>query len=137
MKKLILSALFLTLLTTFCRAQEAVVIANPSVGDVKLTSEEVKNILLGTKTKWDAGGVLKLAILSEGPVHDKVVKDFTQRTADQFDKHWKKQVFTGKGIMPYVAKSDTEMVDYVAKTPGAVGYVAKDSATGGVKVLTP
>jgi hypothetical protein len=44
-------------------------------------------------------------------------------------------VFTGKGSMPKVLDSDAEMVTYVAKTRGAVGYVSSSANTAGVKTL--
>ena len=137
MKRLSLLALVLGVFLAAGHAQDAALIAHPSVGDAKLSADDVKGILLGTKTKWDSGGVIKVVVLSDGALHDRVIKDFTQRTSDQFDKYWKKQVFTGKGIMPQVAKTDAEVLEYVAKTPGAFGYVGKENATGAVKVLTP
>ncbi len=137
MKLFSLLAFVLAAFAVHAHGQDAALIAHPSVGDATVSAEDVKGILLGTKTKWDGGGVIKLVVLSEGAVHDKVIKDYTQRTSDQFDKYWKKQVFTGKGIMPQVVKTDAEVLDYVAKTPGAFGYVAKENATAAVKLLGP
>lgn len=71
---------------------------------------------------------IRLVVLTEGEIHAAVLHTYAQRAPDQFDKWWKKQVFTGKGAMPAQAKTDAEVVDYVAKTPGAFGYVAKSSA---------
>lgn len=137
MKKLFLLSLLCAAVTGALHAQDAALIVHPASAEVKLSPDDVKGLLLGTKTKWDGGTVVKLVVLAEGPVHEKVIKDFTQRTGDQFDKYWKKQVFTGKGIMPHVAKSDAEVVEYVAKTPGSFGYVARESATAAVKVVAP
>ncbi len=116
------------------RGQDVAVIAHPSVNESSLSSDDVGNILLGKKTTWSAGAI-KVAILSEGPAHDAMLKTYAQRTADQFDKHWKKLVFTGKGIMPAQFKTEAELVDYVAKTPGAFGYIAPGSANASVKVV--
>jgi hypothetical protein len=44
-------------------------------------------------------------------------------------------VFTGKGSLPKTLSSDAEMVKYVSKTKGAIGYVSAASSTDGVKVL--
>lgn len=62
-------------------------------------------------------------------MHDAVIQAHTQRSADQFDKYWKKLVFTGKGSAPATAKSDAEVLAYVAAHPGAVGYVTKSAVT--------
>lgn len=117
------------------RASDAVFIVNPQGADEALTGDSLKSILLGNKTKWDGGGLIKLAVLTSGPVHDKVVQDNTQRSADQFDKYWKKLVFTGKGFMPMQAADEAALVDYVAKTPGALGYVSASAVSDRVKVI--
>jgi ABC-type phosphate transport system substrate-binding protein len=113
-----------------------VFIAHPSTAESVVSAEDAKNILLGNKTKWGSGANIKLVVLTDGEVHESVVKDHTQRTTDQFDKHWKKLVFTGKGAMPATGKTDADVIAYVAANPGAFGYVAKDSATAQVKVLS-
>ena len=136
MKRLFLLALAFTGLALAARAQDAVFITHPNSGDVALSGDDLKAILLGNKTKWDAGGVIKLVVLTEGAVHDKVVRDHTQRSADQFDKYWKKLVFTGKGMPPGTAKTDADVIDYVSKNPGAFGYVAKEGAGDKVKIVT-
>jgi len=49
---------------------------------------------------------------------------------------FKTLVFTGKGTMPKSFKTDAQIVQYVAKTKGAVGYVAAASATADVKKIS-
>jgi ABC-type phosphate transport system substrate-binding protein len=130
--------IILTLLLGFgatARSQDVAFIVNPQGADAAISADDVKSVLLGNKTKWDGGGLIKLAVLTAGPAHDSVMKTYAQRSADQFDKYWKKQVFTGKGVMPVQAADDATIIDYVAKTPGAFGYVSASAVTGGVKVI--
>ena len=136
MKRLMFITLFSALFVIAARAADYQIIAHPDCGAASLSKEDAKSILLGNKGKWDSGAVIKLAVLAGGPIHDKVINDFTARTADQFDKYWKKQVFTGKGVMPEALADDAAMVAYVAKTPGAFGYVANGAQTPGVKTLS-
>jgi len=124
---------FLALAAAGARAADGVFITHPSGPDA-VSKEEIKSILLGNKTKWDSGTLIHLAVLADGSIHDGIVQEYTARSADQFEKYWKKQVFTGKGSAPESLKSDSEMIAYVAKTPGAFGYVG--AAGAGVKVLT-
>ncbi len=135
MKRFFLLATVLFGLAVASHAQDAVFVTNTATADAALSADDVKAILLGNKTKWESGGVIKLVVLTEGAVNDKVIRDHTQRSADQFDKYWKKLVFTGKGMPPATAKTDAEVIDYVSKTPGSFGYVAKESATDKVKVI--
>jgi ABC-type phosphate transport system substrate-binding protein len=116
------------------RGQDAAFVAHPGVADSAVSAADLKNILLGTKANWSSGP-LRLVVLSEGPVHAKVIQQYTQRSPDQFEKYWKKQVFTGKGTMPASAKNDAEVLAFVSSTPGAFGYVAATSVTDKVKLL--
>jgi ABC-type phosphate transport system substrate-binding protein len=134
MKSLFL-ILTLSAFAAFVRGDEIALIAHPSVPAESIDDDGVKSFLLGTKTKWPNGPVLKLAVLHSGSVHETVIKTFTNRTAEQFDKYWKKQVFTGQGIMPFIAKTEAEMLDYVASNPGAFGYISRSAATGAVKTV--
>jgi len=135
MKHFITVFLASVVLAVTARAADYQLIANADAGSATVSKEDVKNVLLGNKVKWDNGTVVKLAVLGGGPAHDKVISDFTARTSDQFDKYWKKQVFTGKGVMPEVMADDAAMVAYVAKNPGAFGYVSAGAKTDGVKPL--
>ena len=132
---LLLAAILLVGSVSLASAAGGVFITNPT-GPDSLTKADIKNILLGNKTKWDSGGLVKLAVLSQGPVHESIVQEYTARSADQFDKYWKKQVFTGKGSSPDSFKTDAELVAFVAKTPGAFGYIAGDAKRDGVKVIS-
>jgi ABC-type phosphate transport system substrate-binding protein len=134
MKKLFLIAVFFGFALA-AKAQDFTFIVHPEVADGSLTTEDVKNVLLGNMTKWRHGAVIKLVVLTEGPIQTEVVRDFTQRTPEQFDKFWKRQVFTGTGIMPAQAKTDAEVITYVAANPGAIGYIAKESTDPRVKIL--
>ena len=135
MKHLLLLTAVLFGLALSAHAQDAVFVTNTATADASLSADDVKAILLGNKTKWESGGVIKLVVLTEGAVNDKVIRDHTQRSADQFDTYWKKLVFTGKGMPPATAKTDAEVIDYVSRTPGSFGYVAKENATDKVKVI--
>ncbi len=121
--------------TAGLRAQDVSFIVNPAGTDAAISTDGLKSVLLGNKTKWDAGGIIKLAVLTEGAAHEAVMKNHVQRTASQFDAYWKKQVFSGKGVMPAQFKTEAELLDYVAKTPGSVGYVGSGALDERVKAL--
>lgn len=135
MKRLALLLVLALGLASFARAQDVAFIVNPQGADASITADDLKSVLLGNKIKWNGGAVIKLAVLTSGPAHDKVMQDHAQRSAGQFDNYWKKLVFTGKGVMPHQASDEAALVDYVAKTPGAVGYVSASAVTDRVKVL--
>lgn len=130
----ILAALALALSALAACGADPVFITNETA-PATVTKDDVKNILLGTKTKWDSGTLIKVAVLAEGAIYDTVIQQYAERTPDQFERFWKKQVFTGKGIAPESFKTDAEVLAYVAKTPGAIGFIGSDTAAAGVKIV--
>jgi|APLak6261672720_1056091.scaffolds.fasta_scaffold04308_2 ABC-type phosphate transport system substrate-binding protein len=135
MKSKLLLILACLTLAAIGRGAEYQIIAHPGVDASSLTKADAKNLLLGNKARWDNGVIVRLAVLSGGKAHDDVITELTSRTPDQFDKYWKKQVFTGKGVMPESAADDAAMLAYVAKTPGSLGYISSQTEASGVKIL--
>jgi hypothetical protein len=63
------------------------------------------------------------------------VKEYLGKTDAALQTYYRSLVFTGKASMPKALGSDAEVMAYVAKTRGAVGYVSSGSSTAGVKVI--
>jgi len=59
-----------------------------------------------------------------------------KRTPEQYRRFWKKEEITGKGRRPVSFKVEKDMIEYVANTSGAIGYVSAAAPTDGVKVLS-
>lgn len=117
-------------------AGEYKVIINSEVGVDAISAGDFESVLLGNKKKWDDGSKVYIAVLKEGDITETFLKTHTKKTPSQFKTYWKKLVFTGKGIEPKSLGSEEDMVAYVAKTKGAVGYVSADASMDGVKELT-
>ena len=49
--------------------------------------------------------------------------------------YWQQLIFSGRAIPPPELDSDEEVVRYVAKYPGAVGYVSGGSELSGVRTV--
>ena len=58
-----------------------------------------------------------------------------RRTPDAVAAYWEGRVFAGRDTPPVQKASDAEVVAYVAATEGAIGYVAVDAPTRGVRVV--
>ena len=48
---------------------------------------------------------------------------------------WKKVIFTGLGTPPKILSTEAEMVQYVASTKGAIGYICASTQPENVKVF--
>jgi hypothetical protein len=117
------------------RAAELKVIANSSVGASSVSADELRSVFLVTKTSLSDGSHVEPVLEKAGPVHEAFVKTFLGKTDAALQTYYRSLVFTGKASMPKALGADAEVVAYVAKTKGAIGYVSASASTGGVKVL--
>jgi ABC-type phosphate transport system substrate-binding protein len=144
MHKRNLSLLFFCLVITglvlvspkWVKAETVYVFANLNVPDSALTRNEVQNIYLGKKDKWEDNQKINFSALNNGACQETFIKEYVERSTFQFQNYWKKQIFTGKGQPPRGFDSDADIIDYVSRTSGAIGYSCTPPDTGKVKILT-
>ena len=113
---------------------EETAIVNPASAITNLSDDDLKDYYLGKKASWPDGSKVVVVVLDDGPSHDSLMKKLG-KSSSQFTTGWKKLVFTGKGAMPEQVKTEDQLVAFVAKTPGAIGYVDAAKAKEGVKAV--
>ncbi len=116
-------------------AAEVVLIANRDNPQKTLNRNDAKNIFLGKKSTWDAGGSIEVTVQEDNQVHAIFTTTLLGRSPQQFSTYWKKALFTGTGTPPVVLSSDAEMKRFVAGNRGAIGYIDRSSLDSSVKVL--
>ena len=117
------------------RAADLKVIANPSVGASSVSADELKGVFLATKTSLSDGSHVEPVLEKGGATHEAFVKEYLGKTDAALQTYYRSLVFTGKASMPKTVTGDAEVVAYVAKTKGAIGYVGAGASTAGVKTL--
>lgn len=117
------------------RAGELVIIANPSVTVASLPRNTLVEIYLNTKTRWENDEKIRVVMLKTGATHDTFVQEMLKTSAERLTTLWKKVVFTGAGTPPKIVKQETDVIAFVAETPGAIGYIDAATPHEGVKVL--
>jgi TonB family protein len=112
------------------------IIANPSVKAEGVSAEEIKSVFLEERNSLRDGTHVEPVLSKGGPAHATFLKDYLGQNNDALQNYYRTLVFTGKGSMPRALHSDEEIVAYVAKTRGAIGYVGATVSLDGVKALT-
>jgi hypothetical protein len=102
-----------------------------------LTAKQVSAFLLKDVTRWSDG---TRAVPADLAPSSEVRKAFTtaihRREVRAIQYLWNQRVFSGTSTPPLELASEAEMVRFVADTPGAIGYVANDTALPeGVRVI--
>jgi len=131
---LFLFVAFASLLTQRAYAQ-VVVIANPSVKAVAVSKAELNDVFTGAASNLKDGSHVTPVLLKTGAVQAAFLNEFIGKSDTAFRAGWRSLVFSGQGAMPKTIDSEVALVDYVAATPGAIGYVGKSTAHDKVKTL--
>lgn len=121
---------------TWAFAADVRIIVNPDILVDSLEKDQVSKMFLGKKTVWDSGERIMPAILKSGDVHDHFLKNIVNKNPNQFSMYWKRIIFTGKGVGPKTFDKESELLEYVANTKGAIGYIGEDTKPEGVKTVS-
>ena len=113
-------------------AQNVVVIGHPSVG--KLNTSTVERIFTGKVIEVN-GTHITAVNLKAGALRDSFLQRFLNQDDDKYTAYWTVRRFIGKGIPPKELSSTAEVIDYVQKTPGAIGYIDEDELKPGLNVV--
>ncbi|MDY0362870.1 MAG: substrate-binding domain-containing protein [Desulforegulaceae bacterium] len=138
--QMVAGLVFLLVSLCFCIslfAGEVIIIVNKNVSESKLSASEIKDIFLGEKTSWQDNKKVNFVILKDSEVHREFLEKYVDKTPMGYNSFWKKLVFVGKGKAPTSFSSAKELVDYVAKTDGAIGYISSEEKTAEVKIIEP
>ena len=114
---------------------EVKVIANGSVKAEMISANEVKSVFLEEYSSLN-GNHVEPVLEKDGPVHEAFLREYVGGTDDELQSYYRALVFSGRGSMPKQLGSDAEVVAYVARTKGAIGYVSSETAVEDVKTLT-
>jgi len=119
---------------THSLAGDVKMIANPSVNVDIISPVDLKAVFLEEKSSIE-GSHVEPVLEKDGPVHEDFLREYLCTNADDLQAYYRTLVFTGRGAMPKVLASDADVVAYVARTRGAIGYVSSAASAEGVKTL--
>ena len=135
MKKLLI--LYLILLLSFNVKAQYKVIVNTANPVSELTKKEVSDYFLKKKKKWaNKSNVIPIDLNSKSAVRSAFSKDVHHKNTSQVRAYWQQMIFAGRGTPPREVQSEEDVISYVKKYKGAIGYVSDSADTSGVKVLT-
>jgi ABC-type phosphate transport system substrate-binding protein len=114
---------------------EVKIVANADVSASEISRDELNRIFLMTKTSLQGTRHVEPVLENAGPAHKRFLTEYIGRTDAALMTYYRSLVFTGKASFPKSFSSDSKLIEYVAKTKGAIGYVSANANTAGVKTL--
>ena len=97
---------------------------------------EIRAIFAMKRQRWPNSKPITVVVLDGSSLlHRRFCKEILQVFPHQLQSGWDKMIYSGRGNGPVVVKSEKEMMDVLAKTPGSIGYVSTSTELKQLKVL--
>ncbi len=104
------------------------VIVNPQVKGNQIPRAALSSLFLRGAAKWSDGSDVRPVDQSlRSPLRVSFSNDVHQQGLLEIQVYWQREIAKGH-TPPPVKSSDEEVVEYVASTPGAIGYVSPGTA---------
>jgi ABC-type phosphate transport system substrate-binding protein len=135
---IILAVLLASTLSSAARPADAsfVVIVNVA-NAATLTRDELANIFMKRITRWadHAVPILVVDALPGSPVREAFSRAVLHRGVGAMEAYWQQQIFSGRDVPPVQQETDADVVAFVRRNPGAIGYVSGGARLDGVRAL--
>jgi len=108
-------------------ADDFVVIVHPSVTGASIRRLDLAAVFLKKAVRWGSGGsAIPVDQSGTSPVRKSFSEAVLGMPVAAAVQYWQKQMFETRPLRPPAVRgSDAEVIAFVAKTEGAVGYVSK------------
>jgi ABC-type phosphate transport system substrate-binding protein len=111
-------------------------IANPEVPAENLSRSVVRSIFSMRMTSWPSGMPIRVFVLGDkSNLHASFSKRILGVFPHQLRRAWNRQIFSGTGQAPEKVESEREMLEKVAHTPGAIGYISEEMINEQIRTL--
>lgn len=116
-------------------AQDLAVIGHPGVPDSALEKSRILDYYTGDRQRWSNDEpVIPLDLQEPKDVRKNFYKSLG-KSSSRMRSIWMRRKLAGEGEPPESIENERELLDRVADTPGAIGFVRRDSVTDQVKLL--
>ena len=115
---------------------EPMLVAHKGVSSSELSRNEARLLVTLRVITWPDGTPLRVFVLPDNePLHQEFARSVLGVYAFQLRRAWDRQLFSGTGQAPEVVDNESEMLERVATTPGAIGYVSEIPAGASVQLV--
>ena len=114
--------------------QIAVIVPQTHIAET-VSREDLARIYQRRQRFWGNGAeIVPFNLMADHPVRQQFSLQIFNRSPEDMRDYWNIQYFHGVSP-PYALASEEAVIQFVASTPGAIGYVPARSVNGQVKVL--
>lgn len=109
---------------------KTIIVSNKSVKETSLSRDDIKAIFLGRKTLWADSKAIRFALLRNSKESEAFIRDYVGMTLEQYNIYWDKLFYTGNALHLQEFDNEKDLVDFISRTDGAVGFVSSEASAG-------
>jgi ABC-type phosphate transport system substrate-binding protein len=134
----VLLAIAVLCATVLAQPQPAfVIIVHPNNRNTVVDRKFVEDAFLKKVTRWPDDALIRPVDLPQSSeVRRRFSGDVLKRSVDAVRGYWQQRIFSGRDVPPPELDTDDDVVNYVIKNEGAVGYVSGGAARGSARTVT-
>jgi len=108
------------------------VIVNASNPISKMPRKTLGRVFLKKQESWPNGfAIIVVDLKPTEPARLEFSRVVLQKDPTAVEAYWSKLIFSGMGVPPVKFASSAEVVDFVGKNVGSIGYVSTSTELGG------
>ncbi|MBN7819118.1 hypothetical protein [Bowmanella yangjiangensis] len=134
--RVIVGLLLMLLWPAQAMASDAQIIVNADAQVESLSQAQLRRIFTMRQRQWPNGLLIKVFVLpNQNALHQHFSKSQLNMFPYQLERLWNKLVYSGLSERPVEVYDEQQMLQLVAQTPGAIGYISVTENTSGVGVI--
>jgi ABC-type phosphate transport system substrate-binding protein len=135
-KFIFVALLFFSAFTATSQTSSLTVISNQKGAPSTLNFSQLKSIFMGEQQRWHGGTKITIALMKTNtPAGKNTSETIYGMSSDELNKFWLALVFQGKASAPNFFNSASELENFVAENPGAIGIVDEVAANDQIKKI--
>lgn len=115
--------------------QEYVVVVHKDRQVDSLSPTELRRIFLGKTKVWPDGSAVLLVLNPNDSVHADFTRSLLHKSPRQLTTYWRKSLYSGRSMMPYVAESSDDITAYMERHKNAISYLSKSELDDSLKPI--
>ena len=113
--------------------QEYVVVVHKDHQVDAISRKDLRRMFLGKISHWPDGSVVVPVFTPNAEIHAEFSRTILRKTPTQLSTYWRKNLFSGRSMMPYMAQDRDDLFAYLQRHQNAISYLSVNELTESFK----
>lgn len=120
-----------------CQIETLTIISNQNGAPAAMKFTELKSVMKGEKQRWNSGTKVSIALMKTSTsIGKNTAQLIYSMSGDALLKYWLGQTYQGSAHAPKFFNTTSELQNYVAQNPGAIGVIDQPLGTDEIRIIS-